>query len=77
MFSDIAVTVTVAGGKIAEIKQENELETTYVGQAAMEQTLIPAVIEAQTVAIDTVAGATRTSQGFLAAVAKCCEQAVA
>ena len=43
----------------------------------MEQTLIPAVIEAQTVAIDTVAGATRTSQGFLTAVAKCCEQAVA
>ena len=77
MFSDIAVTVTVAGGKIAEIKQENELETTYVGQAAMEQTLIPAVIETQTVAIDTVAGATRTSQGFLTAVAKCCEQAVA
>ena len=76
MFSDIAVTMTVSGGKITDIKQENELETTYVGQAAMEQTLIPAVIKAQTVDIDTVSGATRTSLGFLNAVANCCQQAV-
>lgn len=76
MFSDIAVTVTVSGGKIASIAQESELETSYVGVAAMESVLIPAVIEAQSVDdVDTVAGATRTSQGFLTAVAKCCEQA--
>ena len=76
MFSDIAVTVTVSGGKIASIDQESELETSYVGVAAMESVLIPAVIEAQSVDdVDTVAGATRTSQGFLTAVAKCCEQA--
>lgn len=75
MFSDIEVTVTVSGGKIASITQKSELETTYVGKAAMEKTLIPAVIEKQTVAIDTVSGATRTSIGFLTAVSKCCEQA--
>lgn len=76
MFSDIAVTVTVSGGKIASIDQESELETSYVGVAAMESVLIPAVIEAQSVDdVDTVADATRTSQGFLTAVAKCCEQA--
>ena len=68
MFSDITVTVTVEGGKIAEISQENELETTYVGQAAMENTLIPAVIEQQTPAVDTVSGATRTSDAFRTAV---------
>ena len=76
MFSDITVTVTVEGGKIAEISQENELETTYVGQAAMENTLIPAVIEQQTPAVDTVSGATRTSDAFRTAVQTCCEQAV-
>lgn len=76
MFSDIAVTVTVSDGKIASIAQESELETSYVGVAAMESMLIPAVIEAQSVDdVDTVAGATRTSQGFLRAVAACCEQA--
>lgn len=75
MFSDITVTVTVAGGKISEISQENELETTYVGQAAMENTLIPAVIEQQTPAVDTVSGATRTSDAFRTAVQNCCEQA--
>jgi fumarate reductase flavoprotein subunit len=76
MFSDITVTVTIQGGKIAEITQENELETAYVGVAAMENTLIPAVIEAQSPAVDTVAGATRTSDAFRTAVQNCCEQAV-
>lgn len=75
MFSDITVTVTIASGKISEISQENELETTYVGQAAMENTLIPAVIEQQTPAVDTVSGATRTSDAFRTAVQNCCEQA--
>ena len=75
MFSDITVTVSVSGGKISEITQENELETTYVGQAAMENTLIPAVLEQQTPAVDTVSGATRTSDAFRTAVQTCCEQA--
>lgn len=76
MFSDIEVTVTVSGGKISAITQESELETTYVGQAAMEDVLIPAVIDTQDLPVDTVAGATRTSLAFLTAVQKCCEQAV-
>ena len=73
MFSDITVEVTIEGGSIAAIAQESELETPYVGQAAMEDVLIPAVIQA--VQVDTVAGATRTSQAFLTAVQKCCEEA--
>lgn len=75
MFSDITVEVTIEGGSIAAIAQESELETPYVGQAAMEDVLIPAVIQAQDVQVDTVAGATRTSQAFLTAVQKCCEEA--
>ena len=75
MFSDITVEVTIEGGSIAAIAQESELETPYVGQAAMEDVLVPAVIQAQDVQVDTVAGATRTSQAFLTAVQKCCEEA--
>lgn len=75
MFGEITVTVKISGGKIAEVSQTNELETTYVGVAAMENTLIPAVIEQQTPAVDTVSGATRTSDAFRTAVQTCCEQA--
>lgn len=75
MFGTITVTLTVQDGKIAEITQVNELETGYVGVPAMENMLIPAVIEAQDVAVETVAGATMTSNGFRTAVQKCCEQA--
>lgn len=77
MFGTITVTMTVEGGKIAQISQVNELETGYVGVPAMENVLIPAVIEAQSPAVDTVAGATMTSNGFRNAVQACCEQAIA
>ena len=78
MFGNITVSVTVADGKISEISQVNELETTYVGVPAMENVLIPAVVEAQTIdGIDVVAGATRTSIGFFRAVQACCEAAQA
>lgn len=75
MFGSITVTLTVEGGKIAAVKQENELETTYVGVPAMEDVLIPAVIEQQTSDVDTVVGATMTSNGFRAAVQACLQQA--
>lgn len=75
MFGDITVTVTIEGGKITDVSQENELETSYVGVAAMEEVLIPAVIDQQTCDVDTVAGATMTSNGFRTAVQKCLEEA--
>jgi fumarate reductase flavoprotein subunit len=68
MFGNITVTVTISGGKIAEVTQTNELETSYIGVEAMEKTLIPAVLDAQDVNVDTVAGATATSNGFRNAV---------
>ncbi len=75
MFGNISVTVTVSGGKISEIAQTNELETSYIGVEAMENVLIPAVIEAQNVNVDTVAGATATSNGFRTAVESCLKDA--
>lgn len=77
MFGTITVTVTIEGGKIASISQTNELETTYVGVPAMEDVLIPAVLESQSLDVDVVGGATRTSIGFLNAVQACLEQAAA
>ena len=75
MFGDITATLTVEGGRVSAISQTNELETTYVGVPAMENVLIPAVIEGQTLDVDVVGGATRTSIGFLNAVQACLEQA--
>jgi fumarate reductase flavoprotein subunit len=75
MFGNITVTVTVKGGKIAEITQTNELETSYIGVEAMNDVLIPAVIKAQDVNVDTVAGATATSNGFRTAVESCLGEA--
>ncbi len=77
MFGNITVNVTISGGQITEITQTNELETAYVGVPAMENTLIPAVIEAQDPNVETVAGATMTSNAFRTAVQKCLEQAAA
>jgi fumarate reductase flavoprotein subunit len=71
MFGNITITLTVSGGKISKITQTNELETAYIGVEALDNVLIPAVIKAQDVNVDTVAGATGTSNGFRSAVETC------
>lgn len=68
---DITVTVTISNGEITEITQTNELETAYIGVEAMENVLIPAVLKSQDVNVDTVAGATESSNGFRTAVESC------
>jgi fumarate reductase flavoprotein subunit len=75
MFGTVTATVTVSSGKITEITQENELETSYVGVTAMNDVLIPAIIEAQDVHVDTVAGATSSSNVLRNAVLDALEQA--
>jgi fumarate reductase flavoprotein subunit len=67
MFSTITATVTVSGGKIAAITEENELETPYIGQYAIDDT-IAAILEKQDVNVDTVAGATTSSNAIRSAV---------
>jgi fumarate reductase flavoprotein subunit len=67
MFGDIVATVTVSGGKISGVTQTNDLETAYIGGYAMDD-LIAAIITAQDVNVDAVAGATLTSNGFRRAV---------
>jgi fumarate reductase flavoprotein subunit len=75
MFGDITATVTVSGGKITEITQVNDLETAYIGVEAMNDVLIPQIIEKQDVHVDTVAGATSSSNGLRNAVLDALEQA--
>ncbi|MCI8515190.1 MAG: FAD-binding protein [Lachnospiraceae bacterium] len=67
MFGGIRATVTVKDGKITEITGEHEMETPYVGGYAIRD-LSAAIVEAQDVNVDTVAGATATSCGFCLAV---------
>ncbi|MDR1014836.1 MAG: FAD-binding protein [Coriobacteriales bacterium] len=75
MFGTVTATVTVSGGKITEIAETNELETGYVGVTAMDDVLIPAIIEAQDVHVDTVAGATASSNALRKAVLEALGQA--
>lgn len=62
----VNVTLNEEGIEAIEVLENNE--TPSVGGAAME-TLIPQIIEGQTLAVDAVAGATLSSNGLKAAVA--------
>ena len=65
---DIKVSVTVdADGTISAIEVLESEETAGIGDTAMEQ-LIKDIVENQSIAVDSVSGATITSEGFLAAV---------
>ena len=63
---EVSVTVTVEDGKITAVTAVGEKETVGLGSIAIEQ--LPAkIVEAQSVAVDTVAGATLSSNALLAA----------
>ena len=71
---DVRVKVTFTGDAIAVIEVVEHAETAGIGDAAIAK--IPdAIIRGQTLAVDTVAGATRTSQAIIAAVTDCVTQA--
>ena len=67
-FKPLKVNVTVNKGKIEAIEMLVNDETPTIGGAAIE-TLTKQIIDGQTLAVDTVAGATYTTAGFTAAVA--------
>ncbi len=75
MFGDITVTVEVSNGRIASASQTNQYETSYIGVLAMEQHLIPGLVESQDVNVDAVSGATMTSKGFCLAASAALKQA--
>ncbi len=67
MGSDVKVAVTVEDGKITAVDVTEHNETAGISDPALEK--IPAaIVESQSLAVDTVAGATMTSKGILAGV---------
>ncbi|MDR1831943.1 MAG: flavocytochrome c [Fusobacteriaceae bacterium] len=64
---EITVEVTVTGGQISSVKTVSHNETAGVADPALDR--IPAaIVQAQSLSVDTVAGASMTSKGILAAV---------
>lgn len=63
----IAVNVTLENSAITGIEVTSSNETQGIGTVAIDK-LIPEIIETQSVALDAVSGATRASEGLLAAV---------
>lgn len=65
---EITVEVTVEGGRVAAIRVVDHRETPTIGPPAKED-LSQRVLEQQSLSVDTVSGATGSSEGFLSAVA--------
>lgn len=64
---DIKVSVVVEGGKITTIDVLESSETEGLGDKASEQ-IIASIIETQSLNVDMVSGATKSSEGTIAAV---------
>jgi len=71
---DVKIAVTVDAEKITAIEVLEQSETEGIGTVALEQ-LPAAVVAAQTVAVDSVAGATVSSEAFKAALTDALTQA--
>ncbi len=70
----VTVSVTFDTEKIVSVKVDSHKETPGISDAAIEK--IPAaIVEGQTLAVDTVSGATNSSKAILAAVEDCIKQA--
>ncbi|MGI6038160.1 MAG: FMN-binding protein [Limnochordia bacterium] len=66
--SEIVTEVTIENGVITDIKVVSHADTPGISDAAINN-VIPAILKAQSVEVDTVSGATGTSKGVLASVA--------
>lgn len=74
MHGPLTVKVTVSKDAITDIQVTSHVETPGVGDVAVEQ--IPkAIVEAQSLAVDTVSGVTITSRAILGAVEECLKKA--
>ena len=63
---DVRVTLSVEGEKITSIKAEGEKETKEIGGKALEE-LPEKILEANSLDVDTISGATTTSKAILTA----------
>jgi uncharacterized protein with FMN-binding domain len=75
MHGDIALTVTVAQGKLATVTIDKQEET--VGVADLALTRVPAdIVKKQSASVDAVAGASVSSKAIMAAVENALTKAV-
>ena len=72
--SDITVQVTFTESSIKEVKVLEQHETPML-YGAVEAKLPAAIVKSQSLAVDTVSGATNSSKAILKAVADCVRQA--
>ena len=72
--ADITVEVTFTEDSIENVTVTDHAETDGIGTTAIDK-LPGAIVEAQSLGVDSVAGATITSEALIAAVADCVEQA--
>ena len=74
LLTPVAVSVSIAGNKIAAITIGKNGETNGMPQIVQGK-LVPRIIEAQSLAVDALTGATATSKALIDAVRNCCVQA--
>lgn len=70
----LSVQVSVDGTTITDVKVTKHAETSAIGTVAIERVPL-AVVKNQSVAVDTVSGATITSMAILAGIRDCLRQA--
>lgn len=73
---EITVSVTISGGQIAGIEVVSQMETDNIGGAALPA-YCDAVVDAQSLDVDVVSGASNTLRGFKEAVNDALSKAVA
>lgn len=71
---DVVIEVKFDKGAILEVKTLEHSETTGLGDVALER-IAKEVVDGQTLAVDTVSGATVSSKAILAAIEDCVKQA--
>ena len=71
----LPVTVTISEGKITAIEVSEENDETACQLENVEELLIPRIIDAQSVGVDSITGATATSNAVKTAVLDCLVQA--
>lgn len=74
LLTPVAISVAIAQNKITAITIGKNGETNGMPQVVQSK-LVPRIIEAQSLAIDALSGATATSNALLGAVRNCCIQA--
>lgn len=71
---EMVIAVTIADGSITAVEVVSHNDTPFIADPALE-TLTNAVVQSQSAEVDTVSGATYTSQGFKAAAQQALDKA--